>query len=235
MAVNKIVFGSNVLIDLTADTVTADKLSEGITAHDKSGNKITGTMTSSGSSQVKEPYIEETYDVSGNLIDARLYGYDKIRAYAFYSCSKLALTSLPSGITSIGAYVFYSCSNLTLTSLPSGITSIGNNAFYNCGNLALTSLPSGITSIGSSAFYSCSKLALTSLPSGITSIGSSAFYNCTSLTSLTFEGKPTTINSRAFKNCSKLRVINVPWAEGAVSGAPWGATNATINYNYTGE
>jgi hypothetical protein len=27
----------------------------------------------------------------------------------------------------------------------------------------------------------------------------------------------------------------VPWAEGAVANAPWGATNATINYNYTGE
>ena len=34
-----------VLIDLTADTVTADKLAEGVTAHDKSGATITGTNT----------------------------------------------------------------------------------------------------------------------------------------------------------------------------------------------
>lgn len=47
MAVNKIVYAGNSLIDLTDDTVTADKLSEGITAHDKSGNKITGTMSGS--------------------------------------------------------------------------------------------------------------------------------------------------------------------------------------------
>lgn len=45
MAKNKIIYGGTVLIDLTADTVTADKLAEGITAHDKSGDIITGTNT----------------------------------------------------------------------------------------------------------------------------------------------------------------------------------------------
>ena len=40
---NKIVYGSTVLIDLTADTVTADKILTGFTAHDQSGAVITGT------------------------------------------------------------------------------------------------------------------------------------------------------------------------------------------------
>lgn len=40
---NKIVYGSTVLIDLTADTVTADKILAGFTAHDQSGAVITGT------------------------------------------------------------------------------------------------------------------------------------------------------------------------------------------------
>lgn len=43
--INKIIYGSNVLLDLTADTVTADKLEKGITAHDKTGAIITGTNT----------------------------------------------------------------------------------------------------------------------------------------------------------------------------------------------
>lgn len=43
--VNKVVFGGKTLIDLTADTVTDDKLASGITAHDKSGAAITGTST----------------------------------------------------------------------------------------------------------------------------------------------------------------------------------------------
>lgn len=46
MAVSKVVYGSRTLIDLTADTVTADSLSKGITAHDKSGILITGTAPS---------------------------------------------------------------------------------------------------------------------------------------------------------------------------------------------
>lgn len=43
MATNKVVYGSTVLIDLTADTVTADKILTSYTAHDASGAQITGT------------------------------------------------------------------------------------------------------------------------------------------------------------------------------------------------
>ena len=160
-------------------------------------------------------------------------GLTSIGNSAFANCEKITLTSLPSGITSIGDHAFFQCTNLALTSLPSGLTSIGDYVFTTCPNLALTSLPSGITSIGVNAFFQCRKLALTSLPSGITSIGDYAFRKCTGLTSITFTGKPTTISSAAFEECTNLTTINVPWAEGEVANAPWGATNATINYNYT--
>ena len=43
MAYNKVVYGTKVLIDLTGDTVSADKGLSGMTAHDKSGEVITGT------------------------------------------------------------------------------------------------------------------------------------------------------------------------------------------------
>lgn len=43
MAINKVVYGNTVLIDLTADTVTKDKILAGFTAHDQSGAIITGT------------------------------------------------------------------------------------------------------------------------------------------------------------------------------------------------
>lgn len=46
MAVNKVQFGETVLIDLTNDSVQADKLAAGYTAHDKTGASITGTMVS---------------------------------------------------------------------------------------------------------------------------------------------------------------------------------------------
>ena len=44
MAVNKVVYGTSVLVDLTSDTVTADKMLSGYTAHDKSGNQVTGNV-----------------------------------------------------------------------------------------------------------------------------------------------------------------------------------------------
>lgn len=45
MAINKVIYGGNTLIDLTSDTITKDKLQSGYTAHDASGVIITGTCT----------------------------------------------------------------------------------------------------------------------------------------------------------------------------------------------
>ena len=42
---NKIIVNGVTKLDLTSDTITADKLLEGYTAHDKSGANITGTLT----------------------------------------------------------------------------------------------------------------------------------------------------------------------------------------------
>lgn len=184
-------------------TLVAENIKKGINI-----GGVTGTLEEGISA--KEPYIEETYDAQGDLTGAVMHGY-----------------------TTVPAYKFYYQSSLTSFLLPSGITSIGDQAFYYCTNLALTSLPSGVTSIGESAFGKCTSLALTSLPSGLTSISGYAFEGCTGLTSITFEGTPTSISSTAFDRCTNLTSIKVPWAEGAVANAPWGATHATITYNYT--
>ncbi len=45
MAINKVIYAGNTLIDLTGDTISASDLAYGITAHDKSGSVITGTNT----------------------------------------------------------------------------------------------------------------------------------------------------------------------------------------------
>lgn len=45
MAINKVIYGGNTLIDLTGDTITASDLAYGITAHDRSGTSITGSST----------------------------------------------------------------------------------------------------------------------------------------------------------------------------------------------
>ena len=48
MAVNKVVLGEDTLIDLTGDTVSADKLAKGTTAHNMAGESIIGTMEAGG-------------------------------------------------------------------------------------------------------------------------------------------------------------------------------------------
>lgn len=45
MSVNKIVYGGDILIDLTQDTVTPETLMKDVTAHDKSGRVIVGEST----------------------------------------------------------------------------------------------------------------------------------------------------------------------------------------------
>lgn len=45
MAINKVIYGGTTLIDLTSDTVTADKLLKNYTAHGKDGAVVTGTCT----------------------------------------------------------------------------------------------------------------------------------------------------------------------------------------------
>jgi hypothetical protein len=137
---------------------------------------------------------------------------------------------VPSGTKTIGANTFMNCTKLVNISLPNGLTSIGSSAFQACTSLGAISLPDSVTSIGGNAFMGCSKLTLPHLPSDLTSVGTTAFRTCTALESITFHSTPT-VGANAFFGCSKLKNIYVPWAEGEVANAPWGATNATIHYN----
>ena len=45
MGINKVIYGNQVLVDLTPSTVTIDSLLEGTIAFDASGNKIVGVLT----------------------------------------------------------------------------------------------------------------------------------------------------------------------------------------------
>lgn len=51
MAISKVIYGGETLIDLTSDTVTADKMLKGITAHGKDGVPVTGTCTFDANTQ----------------------------------------------------------------------------------------------------------------------------------------------------------------------------------------
>ena len=87
MAVNKVVLGDQTLIDLTADSVTPDKLFKGITAHNMKGESIVGTME--GGSTPSEPTDNTAVifaDYDGTLIDT--WTWDEV-------ATKTALPTVP--------------------------------------------------------------------------------------------------------------------------------------------
>ena len=51
--VNKVIYGNNTLIDLTNDTVNADVLLSGYTAHDKSGALVSGSIAIASASDIR--------------------------------------------------------------------------------------------------------------------------------------------------------------------------------------
>ena len=77
MAISKVVAGGEVLLDLTKDSVEPDKLTAGITAHDKAGNQITGTNTfdvdsSNATAGVAEILAGKTAAVGGQVIEGTM-------------------------------------------------------------------------------------------------------------------------------------------------------------------
>ena len=111
------------------------------------------------------------------------------------------------------------------------ITDIRSGFFVGI-NIERIDLPESITTIFENAFVMANFVDMY-LPKSVLLIGDAAFYSCGNLTTVTFGGTPNHIANNTFEGCNKLTTINVPWSEGQVANAPWGATNATINYNYT--
>lgn len=69
MGVNKVIFGNEVKIDLTSDTVTPADLALGVTAHDASGETITGTSTKDSDTSADTALVGEI--LSGKTAHAR--------------------------------------------------------------------------------------------------------------------------------------------------------------------
>ena len=118
--------------------------------------------------------------------------------------------------------------------IPETIKFMGEQAFG--GNKALRSitLPEGMKAVTDEVFTGCEALTTIVLPSTITTINNAAFDGCSALKHIHLPANITRIADTAFRGVRDV-VIDCEFADGAVSGAPWGATNATINYNVSHE
>ena len=77
MAVSKVVYGGKTLIDLTGDTVTADKLKKGYKAHGADGEIINGTCehdsnTQDATASESEILATKTAYVRGNKVTGKM-------------------------------------------------------------------------------------------------------------------------------------------------------------------
>ena len=131
----------------------------------------------------------------------------------------------------IGDYFFYHQYNITDIIIPDEIDFYSYGAFQSCYKLANVRFSANTRVIDSGAFQHTS-LETVTLPESTKRLGSYAFASIQTLKTVCFKGTLDKIDSNTFSNCKALTNIYVPWAEGAVANAPWGATNATIHYNY---
>lgn len=148
----------------------------------------------------------------------------------FGSCSKLSSVLLENGITSIPDNCFSSCELLDNVVIPDSVTRLGTSAFTTCETLKTITLSQNITSIPDNCFSSCGFIQF-SIPddSKIESIGNSAFQRCSNLKSVYIGKSVKIIGSGAFYN-TNLTTIRINQTKDSISGAPWSATNATIEW-----
>lgn len=90
-------------------------------------------------------------------------------------------------------------------------------------------IPEGTTNLTYSCLAGCANLTVVNIPSTVKSIGIHSFRNCSKLRSIDIPSNVISINTQAF-NGSGLTQITIHKAQDSISGAPWGATNATITW-----
>lgn len=98
MADNSFYHGGMTLVDITKDTVTADTLAKGVTAHDKDGNSLVGTMEGGGGDTSVETLINREDPV--NVANTE---YDRVMARGIY----IGTTDMVDGVTELTSGVIY--------------------------------------------------------------------------------------------------------------------------------
>ena len=154
-----------------------------------------------------------------------------IGAQAFFYCENLLSIKIPESVTYLGEWMFWECPKLKSAYILGDLKVIGNGAFFGCGSLEELHIAGTVETIGDSAFAGCRKLKSVNIEKGVTAIQDKAFYHCDGLATINLPSTVTLIGTNVFEYCDGLITINIDKAENSITGSPWGATNATINWN----
>lgn len=136
-------------------------------------------------------------------------------------------------LTEIGSYAFFGCGYLISATFAKA-TKIYIGAFGNCMSLESISLPE-VKEINASAFTSC-PLKSISMPKievlGYDDEWWGIFDNFCEITTINIPSTIKSIGKHAFDG-SNITTINIARHVDSISGSPWGATNATVNWTGT--
>ncbi len=121
-----------------------------------------GTLTISGSGEIKLPYGVNDFS---RVVFAPDSNITTIGKECFLDCDLLTQVILPDSVTRIEAGAFSTCEDLEYVYIPDGVTYIGRNAFFTCDELAYVRVPDSVKEIGKNAFDRCPRLIL-SVPAG---------------------------------------------------------------------
>lgn len=137
-------------------------------------------------------------------------------------------------LTEIGDYAFARCANLTSATFTK-VTKIVKYSFFYCGSLESISLPE-VKEIESSSFNYCSSLESISMQK-IEVLGSDkdlygVFNSSYKMTTINLPYTIRSIGKNSFKN-TRITTINIDKPADSIPGAPWGATEATVNWTGT--
>lgn len=197
MAVSKVIYGGDTIVDLTADTVTAETLADGVTAHGANGESIVGTMRRGEDLEAVLTEQEELIATLQDTLRQKTEGSGGTDT-RFVELVTGAITTIDdSEVTVFRPYAFHTCTNL-VTARFSKVTTSATSIFRECSNLQSVDLPELGGTIGGSIFTNCSSLTYVNIPK-VTLINTYAFQNCSALTRLEL-GNVSTISAGAFKD-----------------------------------
>ena len=215
----EVIFDKSEPLNLGIECFSYTKLSDNFINDLFENNLITGTMekcfsycTGLNDIIVNDAGYMTFYSSSVKNVIFNNKDYEKSSAtYAFNSSQLESITI--KNMKAIPAYFCGSCPNLTTIILSDDLITINSQGFGSCPKLKEVFLPSTLECIDSYAFQLCNSLQRIFIPSQIKKITTGAFYKCLNLKDIYID----------------LKEVDAPFT---VPSDIWGATNATIHWQY---
>lgn len=217
MKANKVILNGETVIDLTADTVTAETLAVGVTAHDKSGNQIVGTFVGGGgekltlftpsiSLQSVTSVLTITDDNGGFVQGYNLYANDNL--ITVLTSKEVTLTDYIEHTETIDIKVQAFCANFNSSDY--AVTTWKYVNVAGTPGLAYTINGSYATCTGiGEAVATDIEIALVYEGCEVTHILNGVFENNKTITSVTIPTSVTAISDLAFRECNGLVSVTV--------------------------